>query len=69
MLDLVTTVLELAAVALLALGAALAVTAVVGGLLGAGAGFGAAAFVLAAADAILRMLQRPERERRAGGAG
>lgn len=58
--DRVTTVLELAAVVLLALGLA-AVTAALagGGLLGYGLGISAAAVVLAGASVVLQLLARP----------
>jgi hypothetical protein len=55
-LDPVTTVLELGAVALAALGIALAVAAVVGGQLGTGLGLIAAAVVLAVASTVIRWL-------------
>jgi hypothetical protein len=58
-LDPVTTVLELGAVALLAVGLVLVVAVSVGGLLGVGLGLVAAAGVLAAASGMLRWLQRP----------
>jgi hypothetical protein len=64
--DLVTTVLELSAVVLLAVGVALAVAALLGGLLGAGAGLAAAALVLGAAAVVLRWLTRPARPVRRG---
>jgi hypothetical protein len=57
--DLITTVFEILAVVLLAAGAALAVAAAIGGLLGAGLGLTMAAMVLGSASAVLRLLARP----------
>jgi len=54
--DPVTTVLELGAVVLAAVGAALAVAAVMGGQLGVGLGLITAAVVLIAASAAIRWL-------------
>jgi hypothetical protein len=58
--DLVTTVLELAAVVLLALGAALLVAAMVGGLLGAGVGVLTSGLVLGCSSVVLQWLGRPD---------
>lgn len=57
--DVVTTVLELSAVVLLAVGLGLVVAALVGGMVGVGAGLTTAAVALGAASAVLRMLARP----------
>jgi len=59
--DVVTTLLELAAVVLLAVGAGLVAAALVGGLYGAGVGLMATAFVLGGVSVVLRRLQREER--------
>lgn len=56
MLDPITTVLELGAVVLAAVGAALAVAAMVGGQLGVGLGLITAAVILVAASAAIRWL-------------
>jgi hypothetical protein len=65
-LDPVTTVLELGAVALAALGVALAVAAVVGGQLGIGLGLITAAVVLAAASTVIRWLTVDENDEKRG---
>ena len=59
--DVVTTLLELAAVVLLAVGAGLVATALVGGLYGAGVGLMVVALVLGGVSVVLRRLQREER--------
>lgn len=59
--DLLTTALESGAVLLLAVGAALVLAGLVGGLVGAGVGLGGAALVLTVSSAVLRVLTRPER--------
>lgn len=63
--DVVTSLLELTAVALLAVGLGVMVAAATGGLLGAGAGLAVGGVVLGAASAVLRLLARPEPPRRA----
>jgi hypothetical protein len=65
-LDPVTTVLELGAVALAALGVALAVAAVVSGQLGTGLGLIAAAVVLAVASTVIRWLTVDEDDEKRG---
>jgi hypothetical protein len=54
MVDIVTTVLELAAVVLLATAAGLASAAAVGGVLGVALGCGSCGMVLAGASAVLQ---------------
>ena len=58
--DVVTTLLELAAVVLLAVGAGLVAAAFVGGLYGVGVGLMVVALVLGGVSAVLRRLQREE---------
>lgn len=62
--DLVTSLLELLAVVLFAVGTALAVAGLVGGLVGGGCGLVSAAVVLGAASTVIQLAAAPPGARR-----